>query len=338
MKKLYAFVVACALLFTLGIPLASAEYPPVPVTAGNFAGESAEEFSPMGQITVVWIESVAASVDLTDGDISDWKALGLTPTVITENNMVSWMGGEAGVRDPGMPTAWGVSAFFVADPENLYVVFDVTDSDFTYGNGIPATYNGDALQLAIDFSEILENAQEEHPGLLSSPRPIFYSFSCSEDGAPLRIVRRESDNNGEIFEANGDGVKGSARRTDKGWSVELALSWQLLYDDCTWKAWADDIKIYERECARLRLSLEAARRIDKNLPLICMLHYPPLTDEKRDTEMTRLLKEFGVSHAVYGHLHGPSLYGAFRGVHDGVEYHQVSCDGLGFKLKAIYEF
>ncbi|MBQ3080635.1 MAG: metallophosphoesterase [Clostridia bacterium] len=101
---------------------------------------------------------------------------------------------------------------------------------------------------------------------------------------------------------------------------------------------ADDIKIYERECARLRLSLEAARRIDKNLPLICMLHYPPLTDEKRDTEMTRLLKEFGVSHAVYGHLHGPSLYGAFRGVHDGIEYHQVSCDGLGFKLKAIYEF
>ena len=101
---------------------------------------------------------------------------------------------------------------------------------------------------------------------------------------------------------------------------------------------ADDVRIFERECARLRLSLERARRMDKDAMLICMLHYPPLTEQVRDTAMTQLMKEFGVSHVVYGHLHGPSLAGAFRGVDCGIEYHQVSCDGLGFKLHKVCEF
>lgn len=100
----------------------------------------------------------------------------------------------------------------------------------------------------------------------------------------------------------------------------------------------DDVKIFDRECTRLRLSLENARRINKDLPLICMLHYPPLTDQIRETKMTHLFSEFGVNHVVYGHLHGPSLYGAFRGTEGGVEYHQVSCDGLNFRLKTIAEY
>lgn len=98
---------------------------------------------------------------------------------------------------------------------------------------------------------------------------------------------------------------------------------------------AEDVKIFRRECARLRLSLERARQMDATAPLICMLHYPPLTEQARDTEMTRLMREFQVSHVVYGHLHGPSLAGAFRGNDCGIEYHQVSCDGLGFKLHKV---
>jgi len=38
---------------------------------------------------------------------------------------------------------------------------------------------------------------------------------------------------------------------------------------------------------------------------------------------------------VYGHLHGPALAYAFRGTSGGVAYHQVSCDGLGFKLHVV---
>ena len=53
------------------------------------------------------------------------------------------------------------------------------------------------------------------------------------------------------------------------------------------------------------------------------------------TEPARLLSEYGVRHAVYGHLHGAALKSAFAGEYGGVVYHQVSCDGLGFRLAEI---
>ncbi len=99
----------------------------------------------------------------------------------------------------------------------------------------------------------------------------------------------------------------------------------------------DDKRIFLRELKRLTMSLEHARRIAPNLPLICMLHYPPLSDNMRSTEVTRILRDFDVKHAVYGHLHGTALNGAFRGESDGIIYHQVSCDGLNFKIHTVIE-
>ena len=69
--------------------------------------------------------------------------------------------------------------------------------------------------------------------------------------------------------------------------------------------------------------------------IVCMLHYPPLTEANPDTDVTRLLEESGIRHVVYGHLHGSALKGAFRGEHNGVTYHQASCDGTDFKLISI---
>ena len=48
-----------------------------------------------------------------------------------------------------------------------------------------------------------------------------------------------------------------------------------------------------------------------------------------------ILKRFDVQRVVYGHLHGAGLAGAMRGDIDGITYHQVSCDGLDFKLEFI---
>ena len=107
--------------------------------------------------------------------------------------------------------------------------------------------------------------------------------------------------------------------------------WTLPGEGCS----ADDEKIYRREVMRLEMSLRDARRKDGSSPIVCMTHYPPLTDDKRDTECARLFEQYGVSDVVYGHLHGVSLKGAFRGEWRGVKYHQVSCDGLDFKLCAV---
>lgn len=97
----------------------------------------------------------------------------------------------------------------------------------------------------------------------------------------------------------------------------------------------DDERIRVRELGRLRLSVDSALRIAGEGPIICLLHYPPLLEAMRDTDVTALIEQTPIREVVYGHLHGNALKGAFRGVHNGVNYHQVSCDGIGFKLEQI---
>lgn len=96
---------------------------------------------------------------------------------------------------------------------------------------------------------------------------------------------------------------------------------------------SDDARIYRRERQRLEMSLSHARAQSADAPLIVMMHYPPRTDAMEG--FSDILKRFGARDVVYGHLHGAGLYGAVRGEVDGVRYHQVSCDGLDFRLARI---
>lgn len=98
---------------------------------------------------------------------------------------------------------------------------------------------------------------------------------------------------------------------------------------------AEDQKIYLREIQRLSLSLADAQKKREGARLIAMLHYPPFPDPETETGFTKLLEEYGVTDAVYGHLHGAGLQNAFSGELRGVRYHQASCDGLGFRLLEI---
>ena len=95
-----------------------------------------------------------------------------------------------------------------------------------------------------------------------------------------------------------------------------------------------DARIFERELKRLDMSVNAAKRYRADR-LICMVHYPPLMDANRDTDVTGYFEANGVKTVVYGHLHGPALNGAFRGEHNGVSYYLASCDGTDFKLIEI---
>ena len=97
----------------------------------------------------------------------------------------------------------------------------------------------------------------------------------------------------------------------------------------------EDARIYERERLRLEMSLKHARGRDADAPITVMMHYPSLTDDQ--TGFSDLLEAYGVADCVYGHLHGAAIYGAVRGLRRGVRYHQVSCDGLDFKLYKLYD-
>ena len=97
-----------------------------------------------------------------------------------------------------------------------------------------------------------------------------------------------------------------------------------------------DQKIYMREAARLRLSLDAAMR-DGAEEIIVAMHFPPMNDRGEASAFTELLAGYPVRMLVYGHLHGE---GGFMkrvenengqiGKPDGIACRLVSCDYLRF--------
>jgi hypothetical protein len=243
MKKIFAIVITLAMLLSLGAVLASADAPVLPdsytgaTAGGNYSAADSSEFSPVGTVKIQWDKDAATKLDLSDGDMADWAAAGYDMITIDTANMVSWVGDHTTA-----PAGWSISTYFVADADYLYIGFFVTDPNFAYGTA--GAYNGDAFQVCIDFGGKLGKVVQTDPDLLTNPKNIFYSFSCVSDGAPLEIMRQESDQDGWLSEANGDGVKGAAAKTETGWAAEFALSWQQMYDDYVWKAWEEDPKIY----------------------------------------------------------------------------------------------
>ena len=95
-------------------------------------------------------------------------------------------------------------------------------------------------------------------------------------------------------------------------------------------------KIFLREAERLRLALDTAKDLAGGRPLIAMMHYPPLLETETDTLFTSILEEYRVHTTVYGHLHGAGIQIGFTGEHNGIRYHLVSCDSIGFSPKAVF--
>lgn len=98
---------------------------------------------------------------------------------------------------------------------------------------------------------------------------------------------------------------------------------------------SDDARIYRRERQRLEMSLKHARARSADAPLTVMMHYPPRSEG--NAGFADIIAAYGVENVVYGHLHGAGLAGAISGEVDGIIYHQVSCDGLGFRLAKIFD-
>ena len=96
-----------------------------------------------------------------------------------------------------------------------------------------------------------------------------------------------------------------------------------------------DEKVYRRELMRLRMSLDQARKLGGE-DVTVMLHFPPLFADGIGTAFTEILEEYQVDHVVYGHLHGLGIKIGFEGEREGIQYHLVSCDALGFHPKKIF--
>ena len=88
-----------------------------------------------------------------------------------------------------------------------------------------------------------------------------------------------------------------------------------------------DEKVFKRELMRLEASLKSAGARHK----IVFLHYPPKYKGYECQEIIDLMKRYDVRQCFYGHLHGASHGLAMEGQWDGIEYHLVAADKIGFR-------
>ena len=90
-----------------------------------------------------------------------------------------------------------------------------------------------------------------------------------------------------------------------------------------------DEKIFRRELLRLEASLKAAD-LQPHSEKYCFLHYPPIFSNFRCGEIIDLMKKYGVTRCIYGHLHSDSLRWAVEGEREGITYTLVSGDHIDF--------
>lgn len=96
-----------------------------------------------------------------------------------------------------------------------------------------------------------------------------------------------------------------------------------------------DRKIYQREVARLKMSLDDAKKQGAE-KIIGVLHFPPTNDKHQASGFTQLMSEYGVKTCVYGHLHGRDAFkNGIKSVYNGVQYRLVSLDYLDARPEEV---
>src|SRR5262245_42921200 len=99
----------------------------------------------------------------------------------------------------------------------------------------------------------------------------------------------------------------------------------------------EDAAVFTRELSRLALSIAFAdARFGRARPRIAMTHYPPWILGRPPTEVVTVLRDGGVGTCVYGHLHGADHSLGITGTHEGITFHLVAADTIGFAPAVIH--
>jgi len=136
-------------------------------------------------------------------------------------------------------------------------------------------------------------------------------------------------------------------------SIRLLYNNAYLLDDCIvcgTRGWfveenqqhtvgsVDYNRIVNREVIRLRMSLDAARKLQRengnNLPVLVFLHFPPVWNGFVCREIVDVLHEYGIKSCYFGHIHG--MYNHPRSFDfEGISMTLCSSDFLDFSLMPI---
>ena len=102
----------------------------------------------------------------------------------------------------------------------------------------------------------------------------------------------------------------------------------------------EDLKIVNREAGRLRMSLEAAKKLGETTPgaeTVVFLHYPPSFGGIVCRQLVDVMHEYGVKRCFYGHIHSvnPAILDRFA---DDIPIYCISADLIGFKPMKLNKF
>ncbi len=90
-----------------------------------------------------------------------------------------------------------------------------------------------------------------------------------------------------------------------------------------------DAKIYKKEIARLKTSLESIP--DHITKRICLVHYPPLGPNHHTNEVSDLLEKYKIHTCLYGHLHSLKLSAPVNFTKNNIHYYCCACDFINFQ-------
>jgi len=95
-------------------------------------------------------------------------------------------------------------------------------------------------------------------------------------------------------------------------------------------------KIINREIIRLKISLDAGRKLQEEtaLPILVFLHFPPVWNEYICHEIIDVLKEYNIKTCYFGHIHG-NYNVPKTTVYEGIEFVLTSADFLNFAAMPI---
>ena len=93
----------------------------------------------------------------------------------------------------------------------------------------------------------------------------------------------------------------------------------------------DYAKIMNREVIRLKMSLDAAKKLQQDCGknILVFLHFPPVWGDFRCEEILELLQAYGIETCYFGHIHGSYALPAHFET-NGIHFQIVSADYLDF--------
>ncbi|KPK32619.1 MAG: phosphoesterase [Chlamydiae bacterium SM23_39] len=97
----------------------------------------------------------------------------------------------------------------------------------------------------------------------------------------------------------------------------------------------DNKKIFSREIERLNMSL---RCLDLSAKIkIIMTHFPPISGDLKDSEVSKILEKNKIDIVIFGHLHNIEKNKRLFGEKNGIKYLLTSCDYLNFDPIKIWD-